>query len=187
MSVAPKQALTDQARRKPLYYWIALLLGTVLLGMYLFAGLMISRYGTMAREFGWKAARRDGQWVVVEVDPQGAAAGTLQTGDVILSINGDDRVARIDSNYVWFVEAGQDAYALEVQRGGEQSRLELQTTRRHSYRILGAILSNLAASLGFCVVGLVLGLIKPEDRITRRASLTLLAFASFTLYISLSE
>jgi sigma-B regulation protein RsbU (phosphoserine phosphatase) len=46
-------------------------------------------------------------------------------------------------------------------------------------------LSNLAASLGFFVVGLILGLVKPEDRLTRRASLTLLAWVSYTLYLSL--
>jgi hypothetical protein len=50
---------------------------------------------------------------------------------------------------------------------------------------LGVFLSNLAASLGFYLVGLMLGLLKPEDRLTRRASLTLLAWASYTLYISL--
>lgn len=46
-------------------------------------------------------------------------------------------------------------------------------------------LSNIAASLGFYLVGLMLSLLKPEDRLTRRASLTLLAWASYTLYISL--
>jgi eukaryotic-like serine/threonine-protein kinase len=187
MSVAPKQALTDQARRKPLFFWIAVLLGTVMLTLYLFAGVMIARYGTVTRDSGWKPERRDGQWLVAEVDPLGAAAGKLQAGDQILAINRDVRIARIDSPDVWSVTARQDAYSLEVKRGSEELHLELQPERRQNYRNLGGILSNLAASLGFYLVGLMLGLLKPEDRVTRRASLTLLAWASFTLFISLQQ
>jgi hypothetical protein len=187
MSVIPKQALADQARRKPLFFWIALLLGGVMLALYLFAGVMVSRYGTVTRDSGWKPERREGQWYVAEVDPRGPAAGTLQTGDLILAVNDDPRIGRIDSPDVWWVIARQDAYTVEVKRGSEQRHLELQPERRQNYRNLGGILSNLAASLGFYLVGLMLGLLKPEDRVTRRASLTLLAWSSFTLFISLQQ
>ncbi|SRR6266404_2325207 len=187
MSVTPKQTLADQARRKPLFFWIAWLLGAVMLTLYLFAGVMISRYGTVTRDSGWKPARRDGQWYVLEVDPQGAASGKLQAGDLILAINDDLRIARVDSPLVWSVIAREDTYTLEVERGSEQRRLELQPERRQNYRNLGGILSNLAASVGFYLIGLMLGLLKPEDRLTRRASLTLLAWASFTLFISLQQ
>jgi hypothetical protein len=187
MSVTPKQTLTDQARRKPLFFWIAWLLGAVMLTLYLFAGVMISRYGTVTRDSGWKPARRDGQWYVLEVDPQGAASGKLQAGDLILALNDDVRIARVDSPLVWSVIAREDTYTLEVERGSEQRRLELQPERRQNYRNLGGILSNLAASVGFYLVGLMLGLLKPEDRLTRRASLALLAWASFTLFISLQQ
>lgn len=185
MSVPPKHTLADQARRKPLFFWIAVLLGAVLLGFYLFGGVMVARYGSVTRDSGWKPERRAGQWYVAEVDPQGAAAGNLQAGDLILAINDDPRIAGIDSPDVWWVIARQDAYTLEVKRGSEQRHFELQVERAQNYRNLGVFLSNIAASLGFYLVGLMLGLLKPEDRLTRRASLTLLAWASYTLYISL--
>ena len=185
MSETPKKALANQARLKPLFFWIALLLGAVMLILYIFAGVLISRYGTLTRDFGWKPVRRDAQWYVAEVDPHGPAAGKLQTGDQILAINDDLRIARIDSPVVWSVIAREDTYTLEVERGSEQHRVELQSERTQNYRNLGGLLSNLAASLGFYLVGLMLGLLKPEDRLTRRASLTLLAWASFTLFISL--
>ncbi|HEY3136061.1 MAG TPA: protein kinase, partial [Blastocatellia bacterium] len=188
MSLKPKQALADQARHKPLYFWIAVLLGAVMLGLYLFGGVMISRYGTMTRDSGWKPERRDGQWYVLEVDPHGPAADKLQPGDLILAINDDSRIASVDYlPLVWSVTATRDAYTLEVKRGADQRRVELQQETTQSYRNLGGILSNLAASLGFYLVGLMLGLFKPEDRLTRRASIALLAWASNTLYISLSQ
>lgn len=80
-----------------------------MLTLYLFAGVMISRYGTVTRDSGWKPVRRDAQWYVAEVDAQGAAAGKLQTGDLILAINDDARIARIDSPYLWSKTARQDA------------------------------------------------------------------------------
>jgi serine/threonine protein kinase len=177
--------MADQARRKPIFFWIAVLLGALMLTFYIFAGVMIARYGTVTRDSGWKPERRDGQWYVAEVDPLGAASGKLQAGDLILAINDDARIASIDSPDVWWVIARQDAYTLEVKRGSEQRHFELQVERTQNYRNLGVFLSNLAASLGFYLVGLMLGLLKPEDRLTRRASLTLLAWASYTLYISL--
>ncbi len=185
MSLRPKQALDNQARRKQLFFWIAVLLGALMLSFYIFAGVMISRYGAVTRDSGWKPERRAGQWYVAEVDPQGAAAGKLQAGDLILAINDDPRIASIDSPDVWWVTARQDAYTLEVERGSEQRHFELQVERTQNYRNMGVFLSNIAASLGFYLVGLMLGLLKPEDRLTRRASLTLLAWASYTLYISL--
>jgi hypothetical protein len=185
MAVKPKEALADQPRRKPLFFWIAVLLGAVMLILYLFGGVMTARYGPVTRDSGWKPERRDGQWYVREVDPQGSAAGKLQAGDLILAINDDPRIASIDSPDVWWVTARQDAYTLVVERGSEQRRFDLQVERTRNYRTLGVFLSNLAASLGFYLVGLMLGLLKPEDRVTRRASLTLLAWASYTLYISL--
>ena len=187
MTVTPKQSWSDRVRRRPLFFWIALLLGAGLLGTYFFAGAMIWRYGTVWRDLGWQPERRHGQWIVRAVDPRSVAADKLQPGDVILAINDDARIARIDSSYVWSASLNQDTYTLAIQRGPEQRRLELQMEKRHDYRNLGGVFSNLAASLGFYVVGLLLGLLKPEERVTRFASLTMLAWSTYTLNVSLEQ
>jgi hypothetical protein len=135
MSVTPKQSWADRARRRPLFFWIALLLGAGMLGAYLFEGAMIWRYGTLVRDTGWQPERRHGQWIVRAVDPQSVAARKLQAGDVILAINDDVRIARIDSSYVWPQVLKQDTYTLAIQRGPEQRRVELQMELRHDYRI----------------------------------------------------
>ena len=185
--MTPKQSWADRARRKPLYFWIALLLGAGMLGAYLFEGAMIWRYGTLVRDLGWQPERRHGQWIVRAVDPQSVADRKLQPGDVILALNNDVRIAGVDSSYVWSMARQEDTYTLAVQRGPEQRRVELQMEVTHDYRNLGGILSNLAASLGFYMVGLLLGLFKPEERVTRFASLTLLAWSNYTLCISLEQ
>src|SRR5579864_4564818 len=184
MSAAPQPSLADQAHPKPLFFWIVVLLGTVMVGVYVFTGVMIWRYGTTTRDFGWEPARRHGQWYVGEVDPEGPAEGKLQAGDLILAINDDARIPRIDSSLVWSVTARQDTYILEVKRSAERLRFELQAVRRRRYGNLGQSLAPLTASLGFYLVGMMLGLLKPQDRLARRASLTLLVFASFLLFLS---
>jgi hypothetical protein len=42
----------DQPAGKPIFFWIALLLGTAILGLYVFAGVMIFRYGGLTKDFG---------------------------------------------------------------------------------------------------------------------------------------
>src|ERR1041385_3992266 len=187
MSAVSTQSSISEARSKNPYFWIALLIGAVMLGLYLSGGAMISKYGTVTRAFGWVATRSDGNWYVGEVEPRGPAAGVLQAGDLILAANDDHRITSIDALLLWSVIGRRETYTIEIKRGLEQRRIELRMETRHSYRTLGAILSNIAASLGFYLVGLMLGLIKPEDRLTRRASLTLLGFASFTAVIALSQ
>src|SRR5258708_567159 len=158
-----------------------------MLGAYLFTGAMIWRYGTLVKDYGWQPERRHGQWIVRAVDPQSVAARKLQAGDVILAINDDARIARIDSSSVWPEVLKKDTYTLAIQRGREQRRVELRMEIRHDYRNLGGVFSNLAASLGFYAVGLLLGLLKPEERLTRFASLTLLAWSNYTLCVSLDQ
>jgi eukaryotic-like serine/threonine-protein kinase len=185
MPVKPTQSLVDQARRKPLFFWIVLLISAVLLGFYLFSAVMMWRYGAMSAKLGWWAVRRDGQWVVTDVTQGGPAAGKLQVGDVILAVDDDPRIARFETG-VSPMTSMRDVYTLEVLRGAEQRRLELQPEIRHDYRRLVSLLAILIAGLGFYVVGLVLGLARPEDRLTRRASLTLLVFAGYQVAQSLS-
>ena len=82
----PKQSLVERARSQPLYFWIVLLLGAAMLGQCLFTGVMIWRYSTDTRDWGWNWVRRGRPWIVGWVDSQGPAAGKLHAGDEILAI-----------------------------------------------------------------------------------------------------
>ena len=76
----------ERARSQPLYFWIVWLLGAAMLGQYLFTGVMIWRYSTDTRDWGWNWVRRGRPWIVGWVDSQGPAAGKLHAGDEILAI-----------------------------------------------------------------------------------------------------
>jgi eukaryotic-like serine/threonine-protein kinase len=178
MSVIPKQSSEQHARHKPLFFWIVLFIGAVLLGLYVFGGVMIARYGTLIRDFGWVVAWRDKHYVVTEVILQGPVAGKLQVGDVMLWITDDHPRIPKDGS----IMSRQYVYVLDVQRGAQKLRLEMPSQTRRDDRRLVSILAILAAGLGFYLVGLLLGLAKPEDRLTQRASLTLLVFAGYQLY-----
>jgi hypothetical protein len=181
MPVRPKRSIAEQARQKPLFFWIVLLIGVVELGLYVFDAGIIARYGALTRDNGWTAAQRDGKWVIDDVNPQGPAAGKVQRGDVLLAITDDHPRLPKDGK----ITSRQHVYAMKVLRGGEHRRLELQSEIRRTPGRLPSMLGDLAASLGFCLAGLVLGIAKPQDRLTRRASLTLLVFASYEIGSSL--
>jgi hypothetical protein len=48
----------DERARKPFFFWLALLLGTLVLAAYLFAGWIVFNYGAMIKDSGWKATSR---------------------------------------------------------------------------------------------------------------------------------
>src|SRR5579871_1599585 len=150
MPVMPKRSFAEQARQKPLFFWIVLLIAVVLLGLYVFDAVIIARYGTLTRDNGWTAVQRDGKWVVDEVNPQGPAGRKVQRGDVLLAITDDHPRIPKDGK----ITSRQYVYAMEVLRGVEHRRLELQSEIRRTDGRLPSMLGDLATSLGFCLVGL---------------------------------
>jgi hypothetical protein len=62
MSLTARQTLADRARSQPLFFWIVLLLGAVMLGQYLSAGVVTWRYSTDSKSYGWGFERRGGSW-----------------------------------------------------------------------------------------------------------------------------
>src|SRR5207237_10543505 len=74
------------------FFWFVLLLGTTVLGLYLFAGLMIFQYGSLTKDFGWKYISNQDSCYISEVDPHGPAADKLQEGDRVLALNDDTRI-----------------------------------------------------------------------------------------------
>jgi eukaryotic-like serine/threonine-protein kinase len=166
-------------RSKPLFFWGVALAGAVMLGLYAFAGVMVYRYGALNEDSGWDAMRRGEAWYISEVDPQGAADGRLQVGDEILAINDDARVARVP---YWKKRiAPESDYTIRVRRSSVEHEFTLHLPLRKDNRELGRKLSYFVISLAFFLWAVAIGLLKPEQKITRLACIALFTPALFFL------
>src|SRR5258708_7928671 len=107
----------DERARKPFFFWLALLLGMVVLAAYLSAAWIVFNYGPLVKDSGWTAISRGDSWFVNRVDPAGPAAGRLQPGDQVIAVNGDIRASRINPAFILRFLSPQQSYTLRVKAG----------------------------------------------------------------------
>ena len=73
------------------FCWCAVLVCTLVLGIYPYSAFVVTRYGSLVKDIGWMADLRNDAWVIKQVAPDGPAAGLLHEGDRILAFNGEKR------------------------------------------------------------------------------------------------
>ena len=168
----------DRATKKSVFFWIALLMGAFVIGLYVFAAVMVFRYGGLTKDFGWSYASSGQAVYVTDVDPQRGAAGRLQAGDQILAINNETRVSRVAPYYVLREISAGSFYTIRIQRNGDEfeseQRLPPPTT---DPRYFGPALSLLAVSVVFYVLGMLIGILRPGERVAQLACIGALAGA----------
>ncbi len=122
--------------------------------------------------FGWNGEWRDGRFMVAEIDPGGPAAGQLQRGDTIFSMNGIPLGRQSDLTLQRCSVSTGDTYAMAVERGGivQEHRLSVAATPPSA-----GTLTMYAVSLVWCVTGLLIGFARPEGTLARLACLASLA------------
>lgn len=177
MSLRRLVAALGPARNRPAFFWIALLLGVGFMGLYICSVWAILRHGAEDKDFGWTDAQRDGAWVVMAAEPHGPAAGKLEPGDRLLAFNGDARAARIGPDVFEHFLAPGSAYSLRVRRNSRDLEVALRPQLTRVPRLLLESLAYLVVSLSFFGVGVLLGLLSPEDRVTQLGCLTCVAVA----------
>jgi len=174
----PTKVFADRATKKPVFFWIALLVGAIVLGLYVFAGAMFFRYGSLTKDFGWKYTSNGQAVYVSDVDPQRAAAGKLQAGDQILAINNETRVSRVAPRYPLREISAGSVYSIRVQRNGDEFEFELRLPPLATDpRYFGPALSRLAVSVVFYVFAMLIGLLRPGERVAQLACIGSLAGA----------
>jgi eukaryotic-like serine/threonine-protein kinase len=158
-SSAPFHAENPAARRHPFLWVVWLVTAWVIAGL----GVAVWKLTQDVAVFGWSEARRGGLWQVTTVDPGGSAAGKLQSGDVLLSLNGDAVVARSGTlPYRRLLRAGA-SYRVRVRRGGTTLEYALYTGRRPRSPV------GYSIGLAWCVIGLFIGFARPQDRLAQLA------------------
>src|SRR5215510_8070574 len=110
--------MSDQPRR-PVFFWLAVLVCVVYAGLFAFTIYAVARYYGFEKDPGWRVHRADGTgWFVTGVDKRLPAAGRIQVGDRLLAISGDERLA-VTGVTLWVtVEAGS-IYRVDLERRGK--------------------------------------------------------------------
>lgn len=165
-------------QRKPLFFWLACVLGTVIFGFYVFTGVMTYRYETRTASLGWQSlSQAGGHWQISAISAQSEAADKLQVGDQILAFNDLAWSGKLPPGFFFMGYPRLTTYTMRVARGSVEHQFTLPITRRPSYSSLWQAIPQLIIGLGFWAIALLIGLAKPQDRLARLACLLLFAFA----------
>lgn len=178
--------ISNGMQNKSHFFQFVVLSCIISLAFYVFAGVMIVRYGTLIRNMGWEITPVNGEWVISYVDRQGPANDKLQLGDILLSINSDYRVRFAGPDIALReMSASQTQYRLSVRRNGQEQHFDLQVLTEKKSANLILILSQVAISLAFFAMALLVGYMKPEQYNSQIAYLALLISSHSFLYESL--
>src|SRR5258708_1770980 len=119
--------------RHPFTRWV-LALGAVVLVFYVLAALVVVRTGPVAKDFGWinsptgPIAPKPGL-LIVQVAPNGPAAGRLAPGDRILAVNGDPAWSGTAWEPLFLARPG-GSYVLRIARDGAEREVALKVSLR---------------------------------------------------------
>lgn len=176
------------AGRHP-FFWIALLVVVLLMGFYVFAGLMTFRYGTLTKDFGWEYSSKADNWYVSEVDPNGVAAEKLQAGDRVIAINNDEWITRIGTDVNLHLKLdvipAETAYTVRVERAGAQYEYELSAPLQRGFKNFARIIPLFLISILFWILAMLLGILKPEQRLAQIAFIAAANSSLATLAVAL--
>mgnify|MGYP000415605906 CR=1 FL=1 len=130
-----------------------------------YAGWLLTVNGGAGPAFGWTEAARSGQWFVLRVDPDGPVAGQLRQGDRLIDLNGIPPSGRTGTRAHRRALSVGDEYHLAIDRRGERITLVLRVAKDPS--VIASNLTYFFVSLGWCLVGLFIGLARPEQPVAR--------------------
>ena len=156
------------------------MLGVAFVFCYAVTFYEIVRYGNLGKSYGFSAQGEGWNMRVTEVLPHREAEGRLKVGDLIVAVNGNERMAApLKSRFLLATPAG-GTYVLRVRRGDAVMDITMPVGRVAVPFWWGYPMYMLAAlaSLG---VGLLMGLSKPSDRTVQFGCCTFLAFAALHL------
>ena len=182
----PKPTHFDWLRTQTVSFWILQACSVIAFAALVYTVVLLSHYGNLTDAWGWDAVMRGARWNISAVDPGAPAAGKLEPGDEVLSINGDTRlegtglIADVTS-----VPPGV-SYRIDVLRQGIRRQYTLTKRLTRNTRGRGSIIAYLLVSGSFLVVAVLIGFLKPDTRLTQIAYAALMCEALVLLRVLLS-
>jgi hypothetical protein len=179
--MAMKNLPAKPANSRHPFFWIALVSGAIVSVLYVFAGSMIFQYGALGRGFGWSyATKADGCYVNYV-----GTAGDLQVGDRVLAINGDTSIGPVYPLRILRDIPPDGVYTVRVLRGTSEHEYQFTLPLVRNPQNFIYIFPKLLVSIAFYVVGFMIGVLKPRQRVAQIASLASLANAVLFLGLAL--
>ena len=123
---------------------------------------------------------------MTDVESDGPASEKLRIGDEVVAISDDGRVSRIGPFWKIRTIPTGGTYSVLVIRDSVEYRYTLSLPLKKNSKRLVEILALFVVSLVFSVVGIVVGLFKPDQRLTRIATAALIGVGLNRLGLSLS-
>ncbi|HWC99269.1 MAG TPA: protein kinase [Candidatus Sulfopaludibacter sp.] len=147
----------------------------------IYAGVRISHYGGASKYTGWTPARSGDGWIVDRVDPRGPAAGKLQPGDRLVSIDGNGWIARTGPAWLLRDSPSRSSYRLVVSRHGTLLDQTMAWPVVQLPRLGGWLWIHLFSGVIYLATALLITLKQPGSIPGRRAVLSgVLACCFFT-------
>ncbi|HKC11161.1 MAG TPA: GAF domain-containing protein, partial [Vicinamibacteria bacterium] len=151
-----------------------LALGVAVLVLFVLAALIAARTGPVTKDVGWVPEHRwNGTVVVSHVNPDSPAAGRVAAGDTVLAVDGDPSGALWN---LWLARPGE-SYTIRILRGGAAYEFTLPVRVRRDPTWLWLTVSVVPLGLSCYVVGLLVGLLRPEQRASRLLAIATVLFA----------
>jgi len=194
----------EPANSKHPFFWIALIIGAVVFLFYIFGATVLIPYGALGRGFGWSyVTKSDGCFVNYAAAPNVAVAQSkaipndstsndsigvvdwLQVGDKVLAINDDPRIGRVYPLRILREIPPDGTYTVRVLRGTTEHEYRLSLPLESNPKNFIYIVPKLLVSIAFFVVGLLIGVLKPEQRVAQLACVASLANAFLFLGIAI--
>ncbi|MBZ5593614.1 MAG: protein kinase [Acidobacteriia bacterium] len=184
ISSPPQQGFFGRwLRHRPTAFWVLLAVDIIALGLYVFGGIQIHRYGMVTITMGWDATLEKNGWKVDRVDVPGPAATKLKPGDIVTAVDGKPAGGTLSVD-LESIPPGS-SYVMRILRNGAEQDITL--TRVIVPNALGAAgtFSYLLVSIAFFLTAVVVGFLKPDQRIAQLAWAALLTEALTLLKVVL--
>ncbi|HKY97169.1 MAG TPA: protein kinase [Gemmatimonadaceae bacterium] len=133
------------------------------------------------KPLGWSYALVEKQWRVQAINPQGPAAGLLETGDRIVAIDGNPSAERIGPK--WFLRDSPDRndYTITVSRQGSELTRKIPWPTVYSSFEGRWQWAGLVCVILTLAVGLLIAFGRPDSEIARRAVISNMLTIGFWL------
>lgn len=171
------------------FFWITLALGTIVLALNIYVAIRILNYSNID-PFGWISFCPSSECFVGRVDPSGPAAGKLEVDDKIIAINGDNRISKGSIIGNWGptpnlkLSSIKTTYSIRIERNSEEKEFTLSFNNKSNYLKTQNTISYLPINLVFIIVAMLIGMLKPEQKIAQITTIALISYIFSSLVTS---